>query len=294
MHTKYHIGIDGGGSGTRVIIADHNFNILTRNVGAPSALGLGIQRAWNSITENIKQAFLHIGVKEIPYQEIAIGIGISGANNEIWKKEFLNFSPSFNKLVVDTDGFTTLLGAFENNPGVVIAIGTGSVGVSYSNEGVRESVSGFGFPSGDEASGSWLGMRACSHTEKCLDGRRPHSPLAHEILAFCKNENKDFLNWLGEANQNSFAKLAPLIFKVKDTDHAAAELLHLAGMEVAEMVLALDPELRLPLSICGSLGAELIAFIPKQIGERHQKSIHDSAMGALFLLKNHLEGKAHA
>lgn len=284
MKEKFYIGVDGGGSGTRVIVADQNLNILTTAKGPPSALGQGIDRAWKSILETIASAFTNIQANVPMLSEIAIGLGVSGVNNILWKNEFMLRNPGFKNIIVDTDGFTTLLGAHKHKPGVIVAIGTGSVGVVLKNDGSRQSVSGWGYPAGDEASGAWLGLHASSITQKCLDGRRPLSPLATEVINFCKKENKDFLTWLGSANQNTFAKLAPLVFKVKDQDPQALELLHNAGMEITEMVLALDPNLELPLSICGRLGEELIYFLPEDIKNHHRSAEADSSHGALLMI----------
>ncbi|MGV7246188.1 BadF/BadG/BcrA/BcrD ATPase family protein, partial [Caballeronia sp. M23-90] len=43
---SYLIGVDGGGSGTRVVLADANGVELARASGGPSGLGLGVERAW--------------------------------------------------------------------------------------------------------------------------------------------------------------------------------------------------------------------------------------------------------
>lgn len=287
MKEKFYIGVDGGGSGTRVLVADQNLTIISSAKGPPSALGQGIEKAWKAILETIALAFTNVNANVPMLSEIAIGLGLSGVNNVLWKNEFMLRNPGFKNIVVDTDGFTTLLGAFKHNPGVIVAIGTGSVGVVYNKDGSRQSVSGWGYPAGDEASGAWLGLLASSITQKCLDGRRPMSPLAEEVLKFCAEDGKDFLTWLGDANQNTFAKLAPLVFKVKDRDPQAMELLTNAGMEITEMVLALDPKLELPLSICGRLGEELIDYLPPNIKSRHQKAHGDSAHGALLMIYEH-------
>lgn len=290
MKEKFFIGVDGGGSGTRVIVADSDLNIITRAKGPPSALGQGIDKAWKAILETIALAFTQVNINVPMLSEIAIGLGLSGVNNVLWKNEFMLRNPGFKNIILDTDGFTTLLGAHRHQAGVIVAIGTGSVGVVYKNDGTRQTVSGWGYPAGDEASGAWLGLLASSITQKCLDGRRPKSPLADEVLKYCEGSGKDFLSWLGEANQNSFAKLAPLIFKVKDIDPQALELLTNAGMEITEMVLALDPNLELPLSICGRLGEELIDYLPPKIKSRHTKAQSDSTEGALLMIYEKIKG----
>lgn len=281
---KYLIGVDGGGSGTRVIVTDKKFQILATAQGDPSALGQGIEKAWRSIMDTIARAF-HYGSIPVPMlSECAIGLGLSGANNVIWKNEFYLRNPGFKNIIVDTDGFTTLLGAHGGKPGVIVAVGTGSVGMVLKADGERFAVSGWGFPAGDEASGAWLGLKAASLAQKTLDGRRSPSMLCDLVLKFCGKEPEQFLNWLGNAGQNSFAKLAPLVFQSAPHDTDARDMLIAAGLEIEQMVKALDPDSGLPLSICGRLGEALIPHLPQKTKERNQSAIGDSTIGALYLI----------
>lgn len=282
---KYLIGVDGGGTGTRIIITDKNFKVLASAHGPASALGQGIEKAWSAILDTLSRAF-HYGNLKVPMlSECAIGLGLSGANNIIWKNEFYLRNPGFKHIIVDTDGSTTLLGAHQGKPGVIVAVGTGSVGMILKESGEKTDVSGWGFPAGDEASGAWLGLRASGLTQKTLDGRREKSKLSDLVLDFCGKTPQNFLEWLGKANQNTFAKLAPLVFEAANDDKDAKELLTKAGLEIELMVRALDADLKLPLSICGRLGQELIDYLPREIKEKNKPPFGDSTLGALLLFK---------
>lgn len=286
---KYLIGVDGGGSGTRVIIADTHQKILATAEGAPSALGQGIEKAWKAIMNTIALAFSNGKITVPMLSECAIGLGLSGANNIVWKNEFYLRNPGFKKIIIDTDGFTTLLGAHNGASGVIVAVGTGSVGMVLDKTGKRKDVSGWGFPSGDEASGAWLGLRAASITQKTFDGRRNPSTLSEAVQNFCGKNPEKFLAWLGEAKQNAFATLAPLVFQCAGSDPDALKLLNKAGIEIAIMVETLDPKGELPLSICGRLGIELIPYLPAEIKKRTQPAKGDSTVGALYLIAQNLK-----
>lgn len=291
MHSnyKYLIGVDGGGSGTRVIVSTPDLQIIAKAEGAPSALGQGIEKAWRAIMDTLALAFSKSSIPVPMLSECAIGLGLSGANNIIWKNQFYLRNPGFQKILIDTDGFTTLMGAHAGQPGVIVAVGTGSVGMVLKPDGERISVSGWGFPAGDEASGAWLGLRAASLTQKALDGRRQHSPLSKAVQKFCGEDQEEFMNWLGEAKQNAFAKLAPLVFQVADTDPEARKLLMKAGEEISLMAKTLDPKGEYPLSICGRLGEALIPFLPEVIKNKNQTAKGDSAYGALTMIAQHLK-----
>ncbi len=281
---KYLVGVDGGGSGTRIIVTDKKLKILASATGDPSALGQGIEKAWRSILDTLARAF-HYGNLPVPMlSECAIGLGLSGANNIIWKNEFYLRNPGFKNIILDTDGFTTLLGAHGGKPGVIVAVGTGSVGMLLDLKLNRKDVSGWGFPAGDEASGAWLGLKAAALAQKTLDGRRPSSTLSEAVLNYCGKDPAQFLNWLGNAGQNSFAQLAPLVFQSESTDSEARALLLNAGIEIELMTSALDPNAEYPFSICGRLGEALISFMPETLQKRHRTPDGDSTIGALLLL----------
>ncbi len=288
---KYFIGVDGGGSGTRVIVAGPDMLPQAQAEGAPSALGQGIEKAWRAILDTTARAFANGNIPAPMLSQCAIGLGLSGANNIIWKNEFYFRNPGFKKIMIDTDGYTTMLGAHLGSPGVIVAVGTGSVGMALKASGERVNVSGWGFPSGDESSGSWLGLAAVSLTQKAMDGRRPHSPLTLAIQNFCGKTPDAFLAWLGNAQQHEFAKLAPIVFQNAKTDNEAFSLLKKAGAEIYEMVKALDPKSELPLSICGRLGEALIPFLPDEIKGQNQKAKGESTLGALHMVYSAVQGE---
>lgn len=281
---NYLIGIDGGGTGTRVIICDLNLKTLATGDGPPCALSLGIDRAWRSIVDTIANAFYQAGISIPMLSECAIGLGLSGANNIHWKNEFLFKNPGFKKIEVDTDGYTTLIGAHGGKPGTIVALGTGSIGLTINNKFERKYVSGWGFPSGDEASGSFLGMRAVKIAEKKLDGRITTSLLADKILNAIGNNPDDLLKWLSEANQNKFATLAPYVFETSTTDQLARDLLLEAGNEVALMFKTLDPISEYPMALCGRLGQALIPYLNSELQKKLTPPQNDSTFGALQLV----------
>lgn len=288
---KYFIGVDGGGSGSRAIVANSNWEILAFAEGPPSALGQGIEKSWKAILETITHAFHKEKIPVPMLSQCAIGLGLSGANHISWKNEFYLRNPGFKNIIVDTDGFTTLLGAHEGKPGVVVAVGTGSVGMILTSDQKRIDVSGWGFPSGDEASGAWLGLQAAAIAEKTLDKRLAPSVLSDLVLSHCGKTPADFLFWLAQANQFQFAKLAPLVFKAAPEDLLAKNLLISAGIEIESMALTLDPSKKLPLSICGRLGEALISYLPEDIKSRHRAAKGNSSTGALLLISREFSEK---
>ncbi|MCX8566225.1 MAG: glucosamine kinase [Glomeribacter sp. 1016415] len=283
LKTPYYlIGIDGGGTGTRVLLADAHSTVLAQAQGGPSALGLGVNAAWREIILLCAAVFNQIG-KSFDSTQCALGCGLAGADNPGWRAEFIAQAPLCQMLAVETDGYTTLLGAHNGQPGVIVALGTGSVGVALNAEGKRKIIGGYGFPSGDEASGAALGLRIAQHAQRALDARAVRDAFANAILkALGVDDRESMLTWLGNARQTQFAALAPLAFA--HADHPFAQtLLTSAGAEIANMIDALDPSHTLPIALCGGLAAAFTPYVPITHSARLRPAQGNSVHGALKL-----------
>lgn len=286
----YLIGVDGGGTGTRVRIARLSPGgavELAQGASGPSGLGLGIGRAWAAVQDAIANGFAAAGIEPPSPTRIAIGLGLAGVHNRQWAQEFIDADPGYAALRLETDAFTTLLGAHGGRPGAIVAIGTGSVGEVLLPDGTRREVGGWGFPAGDEASGGWIGLAAINHIEQVLDGRRAHSAFAADVIDACGGHRAAIQVWLGQATQTAYATLAPLVLKHAD-DPAARAILTKAGEEAAAIARALDPDGTLPLALCGGLGAALRDWLPPALAARARAPEGDSARGALRLIELHV------
>ena len=286
----YLIGVDGGGTGTRVRIARAGGDQLAHAQGGPSGLAHGIDKAWTAIGEAVAAAFASAGIAHPPLSVLAIGLGLAGVHNKEWAAQFVAANPGYAALRLETDGFTTLVGAHQGKPGAIVAIGTGSVGQVLLPDGAQREVGGWGFPAGDEASGGWMGLRAINHIEQVLDGRKPHSAFAQQLIDACGGNRDAIQVWLGTASQTAFAALAPIV--VANAGHPTArQILADAGAEVASIARALDPGAALPLALCGGLGQALRAWLPAELLARTVTPHGDSASGALRLIALHLSQK---
>ncbi len=291
---EYLIGVDGGGTGTRVRLANRNGTELAQGQGGPSALSHGIENAWLAVQAAVAMAFEAAKLKVAPLSSMAIGLGLAGVHNKQWAAQFVAANPGYAAIVLETDGFTTLMGAHKGKPGAIIALGTGSVGEVLRPDGTRHEVGGWGFPAGDEAGGAWIGLRAINHIEQVIDGRRPASAFAHSLIAHCGGDRNAVQVWLGQANQTRYAQLAPLVLAHSATDSVARSILTDAGAEVAIMADALDPSLTLPLALCGGLGEPMRPFLPSDLRTRCSIPQGDAASGALRMISLHVEGQANA
>jgi glucosamine kinase len=288
---EYLIGVDGGGTGTRVRLARADGIEVANGAGGPSGLSLGIEHAWKSIDDAVLQAFAAFRTARPALSKIAIGLGLAGVHNPQWAAQFAAANPGYATLRLENDAYTTLIGAHQGNPGTIVAIGTGSVGQALLPDGTQREVGGWGFPAGDEASGGWIGLRAVNHIQQVIDGRRPGSVFAQELIDFCGGDRNAVQVWVGKATQTIYASLAPIVVRHAPTDATANGFLAEAAVEVARIAYALDPAETLPLALCGGLGAPLRAYLPPALLERSVTPCGDAANGALCMIALHLKGK---
>ncbi|OXI92097.1 ATPase [Burkholderia sp. AU31652] len=275
------IGIDGGGTGTRAVLADRHGRELAQGRGGPSGLGLGIERAWASIGAACADAFTQAG-HAFDWSQCALGCGLAGVNNAAWLAAFRAQAP-LGALAVESDAYTTVVGAHGGAPGLIVALGTGSIAAALDAAGACRIAGGFGFPSGDEASGAWLGVRALAYAQQALDGRVPRDAFATALLAETGAQDRDALvQWSCDANQTIYARLAPIVFAHRAHPVAAA-LIAQAGDEIGKMIDALDPQRALPVALCGGLADALAPAVPARHAVRLRAPLDDSAHGALRL-----------
>ena len=294
---RHLIGIDGGGTGTRAVLSSPEGRVHGRGEAGPSALAQGAVQSWQNIRVAVAQAFADAGLgaaDDAALAPCAIGLGLAGAENPLWVREFHDLAPGFAAIVLDSDGYAALLGAHAGAPGALVAVGTGSIGVVLRADGTRHTVGGWGWKLGDEAGGGWFGQHAVRHTQQAMDGRVPGgmagSPLAQAVAARCGADRATLLDWTFAADQRAYAALAPLVAECEASDPAAAALITLALDEVQRMADALDPRAELPLALTGSIGRLLKPRLALKLRHRLADPAGDATEGALHLLRCHLAG----
>ena len=290
---EFLIGVDGGGSGTRVRLARADGVELAEGTGGPSGLLHGIANAWAAVEEAAGMAFRAAGLDVPDRAKVAIGLGLAGVHNKQWAAEFVAANPGYARVALESDGHTTVLGAHRGEPGAIIALGTGSVGEIKLADGRHMEVGGWGFPAGDEASGAWMGLRAVNHVQQVIDGRMPASAFATEVANACGGGEAEprnaIQNWLAEATQTRYAQLARIVLQHGESNETARLILLEAGREVEIMANALDTSGTLPIALCGGLAAPLRPYMPVSMLKRIVTPQGDSAAGALRMIQQRLK-----
>lgn len=298
---RFLVGVDGGGTGTRVRLSDVQGKLLGQGRAGPSALGQGVPQAWHHVQLAVQEAAGAAGLERLQLEETAIGLGLSGAGVVAQAQAFIAQQPGYAHLELVNDGTSSVIGAHAGRPGGVIAAGTGTVGEALRQDGSLVCVSGWGWVGGDEGSGAWLGIHAMRLAQKAMDGRVPAGPLARAVwqaVGAKDGGDRDAVSaWVAQAGQHAYAQLAPLVFDHANLadqdvrhehDPAAQQLVAQAVAELEELAFALDPSGQLPLALAGSVAQRLGATFSGNIRARCVAPQGDSADGALRLVRSAL------
>lgn len=285
---RFLAGVDGGGSRTRARLWDADGRRLGEAEAGPSGLSQGIEQAWRHVRQAVDGAFAAASLKPAAPGDIALGLGLAGAEVESLRRAFLAADPGYAATGLAGDVVALLAGAFGEQAGAVVAAGTGSVAAAQDEGGRYRIIGGWGFPVGDEGSGAWLGLRAMQAALAALDRRAPTGPLADALRRHCGGDDEAVQAWCLRANQHAYAQLAPFVFAASEAGDAQAEaLLQAAANELARLVGALQREAGAPLAVvvAGSIGRRLWSRWPAALRSRVVEPAGDACDGALALLR---------
>jgi glucosamine kinase len=261
--TNIVVGVDGGASKTRVIVADGSGAELAAVTGAASAVRPGeAEQSAELIAQLVAEALSACDMSEA--MPSALCVGIAGVGRDA---EYSAFEDAMSKrsladeLVVLPDAVIALNDAFGEEAGIVLISGTGSMAYGRGPSQKMARCGGWGPACGDEGSGAWIGKKALSVITGSADGREPETGLLAAILTHLELESPDeLIPWAAGATARDFALLATPVMTVAATgDLRANSLCTLATEELVVHVRTLarqlftDERAAVPVALAGGM-----------------------------------------
>ncbi|OHE29428.1 MAG: hypothetical protein A2Y45_00750 [Tenericutes bacterium GWC2_34_14] len=277
---NYYIGIDGGGTKTKVIVINEDEEIVLESVSGPSSI--------DTVSEHeTYQAFLtalkpfYDQVKKPHISGFFIGLGGIVSDEDCKKVEDLvkklPFVTKETKVKARNDMENALYSGLLFDEGISLICGTGMVAFGKNKEGKTHKAGGWGYKEGDLGSSYDLGVRSLRHVIKSFDGRENKTDFSDEVAkTIGMKHTEDFVGIMNTKylDRTWIASLAPLVTKhALLKDEIALQIVKDATKELAIAVYAVKTKLNIinpTLVIVGSLG--------------HAKGYHEELINQLDLL----------
>lgn len=261
--TNIVVGVDGGASKTRVIVADGTGAELATVTGVASAVRPGeAAHSAEIIARLVGEALAACEMDETMPSALCIGVAGVGRDDEYSAfEDAMSKRALADELVVLPDAVIALNDAFREEAGIVLIAGTGSMAYGRGPSQKMARCGGWGPVCGDEGSGAWIGRRALSVVTGSADGREPETGLLAAILTHLELESPDeLIPWASGATPRDFAQLATPVMTVAATgDLRANSLCTLATEELVVHVRTLarqlftDERAAVPVALAGGM-----------------------------------------
>ncbi len=178
---KYYLGIDGGGTKTKVIVINELKEVVFENIVGPSSVDtVSLDETLKAFKDSIKDLD-----KKITFEACFAGLGgiIFDKDKENVEEQLKKLPGVTNKTVVkaENDMHNALYSGLLFDEGIALIAGTGMVAFGKDLYGNVAKCGGWGYKEGDLGSAYSMGKRALRYMIRAFDGRYEIDDFAQEI-----------------------------------------------------------------------------------------------------------------
>ncbi len=175
------LGVDGGGTKTKVVVIDKDGNIIYKGIGGPgNHLVVGVEGVAKSIAQGLGD------YKNYTFDIAIIGMGGAGFEPTVRKRLANEIKKVINAKTIEVynDCYVALIGAIgKRESGMIILSGTGSMVIGIDKEGKYHKAGGWGHILGDEGSGYRISYDAIRAVMSYWEDMGPHTILVDALSA---------------------------------------------------------------------------------------------------------------
>ncbi|MEE2774588.1 MAG: BadF/BadG/BcrA/BcrD ATPase family protein [Pseudomonadota bacterium] len=280
--SKLLFGVNGGGSGCRVVLATSEGKIISKSEGGAANIETSFTEAKINIVDACKAALKLASLPENEIYNSKALLGLAGSNMGDFDKNLSEVLPFAENTIIN-DGEITLEGAIGSRDGCIAALGTGSVFLGRKN-GVLIPVGGWGFLLGDDGSGAKIGLELFRTTIKCHDRIEPHSELTLQVIREHQNHIVNIVNGTRGFKPKDFATFAPTVFEFYHKgDLNAIKIINTQIAIIERSIIASGFDPQLPFCLLGGLGPSYKPLLSKTIKDFISEPLGNPLDGALSL-----------
>jgi len=226
MPKEVFVGIDGGGTRTRVCLADSEGNILGQGEGSASLVDPEAPGKAALLVDTIVRRVMN--EHNIPRPATALWAALAGAGRPETQRrvreELIEISSDLvEQIGVGTDVDAAVEDAFRSTPGIVLIAGTGTIAFALDTHGNRSTVGGWGARLGDEGSGYAIAREGLTAILWAEDGRGPETELTKLLQELDLDAAPALIDWVARATKRDIAALAPLVVGCADAGDQVAK-----------------------------------------------------------------------
>jgi glucosamine kinase len=266
----YYLGIDGGGTKTRCLLADETTVLARAMAGGSNIIRLGETKASEALRTVVQQICAAAEISSGQIRGVCIGAAgaarpeIAAKIRNVLAELIPEISPANIEVVGDAE--IALEAAFGEGPGVIAIAGTGSIAYGRNAEGHTARAGGWGFAVSDEGSGHWIGRRAVSAILSAHDQGLETALTAMVLRAWKLVTIDELVQQANSSPRPDFPRLFPVVLRAADEgDSIARNLLNEAGARLASLAAtvvrrlaphdqeAALPPVELPIAMTGSV-----------------------------------------
>lgn len=246
---QYYLGIDGGGTSTRMRLQNDAGVTLGQSKSGSANIGLGADIVLSSMQSCISDILGQAQLTPSDTANIHVAGGLAGTETIADVQWLHDYFQSYASFAVYSDCHVACVGAFSNDHvednhvgddrgndtnGALLISGTGSVGWAINGDKSYR-VGGWGFYIGDLYSGAWLGHEALRRAAYYYDGLCD-SAMSKAVLEQFDGEIRTLFDWSLKAKPADYAQFAPYVINhAENGDATAIELMQQAGDGIGEM-----------------------------------------------------------
>ncbi|MCQ4209619.1 N-acetylglucosamine kinase [Streptomyces longispororuber] len=250
MTARRVLGVDSGGSGLRLALADlddpgRTTTAVSRTPVRTSAAGID---AADMMAQLLPMARALLGDDDAERQAPAAvvvgaaGMATLGADLRAELPGAMRRELDVDRLALAADGVTAYAGALGQRPGAVVAAGTGMIALGTDLDGWRRA-DGWGHLLGDCGGGAWIGRAGLDAAMRAYDGRSGGSKA---LLALAEERFGPAGDLPGRIYPRTdrpaaLASFAPDVAACAADDPVAADILRAAARHIAEAAAAVCP-----------------------------------------------------
>lgn len=242
------IGIDGGGTRTRGVLYKNDEIIAKAFAGTTRVGTVGVGESCERLLNVIQDLCVQIDIDSVELD--AVIIGLAGVWLEEEKKRSTQLMKTLarsqkitlNDLKVISDAELALEGAFAGGNGIMMIVGTGSIGLYKCGKTIHR-CGGWGIELDDEGSGAWIGKEGLTAIVRSIDGRGKETKLTDIFAESFPNIDLDNPRSIVKSYaEGSFQyhMLTPLVMKcAEENDAVCLEIIQRSAYHLMEILEAL-------------------------------------------------------